>query len=257
MHSAEVLEREPQTQPRRRQHPRQILRSLAYINLDQGNGGIIRDLTESGLAVQAVARLRPDQIVDLSFELLSPRVRVEARGRVTWADSNGQAGIQFLGMSTRSERSLKDWLLSQMFTAATVSGRDMMFSLAPPAHELAFSGTGRKAIVIGPSSPPLNDLESRRIQVGLVSLSGSSLSRLLNAFLPLGGVFLFWISSVLVMRGLPAWPVSLTLLLTVCIIFVAVYRILFSDYFCGTTPGDYLAQRFSKEGPSVQDQRFR
>src|ERR1041385_7970056 len=125
MHSAEVLER---TQPRRRQHPRQILRSLAYINLDQGNGGIIRDLTESGLAVQAVARLRPGQIVDLSLELLSPRVRGKARGRVPWADSNGQAGIQFLGMSTRSERSLKDWLLSQMFTAATISGPAMLFS---------------------------------------------------------------------------------------------------------------------------------
>src|SRR5437867_8247073 len=102
-HCAEVLGSEPQV-PLRRRQPRHTVRTLAYVKLDQGNGGIIRDLTESGIAVQAVARLRAEQDVTVSFELLSPRVRVEARGRVAWADSTGQAGIQFLGLTPRTQR---------------------------------------------------------------------------------------------------------------------------------------------------------
>ena len=83
---AEIAETDAQVTPRRRRCPRQTLRTLAYVNLDQGNGGIIRDLTDSGIAVHAVAALRPGQEVSLRFDLLSPRVRVETRGRVAWAD---------------------------------------------------------------------------------------------------------------------------------------------------------------------------
>src|SRR5215470_4104215 len=82
---ADVVPVEPGLAPRRRQHPRYTLRSLAYVKLDQGNGGIVRDLTESGVAIQAVAPLRRGQEVTLRFDLLSPRARVEARGHVAWA----------------------------------------------------------------------------------------------------------------------------------------------------------------------------
>src|SRR6266700_8004213 len=99
----EAVELEAAAGPRRRRYPRQTLRSLAYVKLDQGNGGMIRDLTESGMAIQAVGRLQPGQEVDLRFELISPRVRVDARGRVAWADWSGQAGIQFVGVSPRVE----------------------------------------------------------------------------------------------------------------------------------------------------------
>ena len=88
-HRYEVLESEPEVRLLRRLQPRHTVRTLAYVKLDQGNGGIIRDLTESGMAVQAVARLRADQDVALNFELMAPKVRVEARGRVAWADASG------------------------------------------------------------------------------------------------------------------------------------------------------------------------
>src|SRR5438034_8998016 len=114
--------------PRRRQYPRYTLRSLAYVKLDQGNGGIVRDLTESGIAIQAVAPMQPGQEISLRFDLLSPRVRVETRGRVAWADSNGQSGIQFDPLPVRLQKSIRDWLLLQMLSAASVSGRDTIFA---------------------------------------------------------------------------------------------------------------------------------
>src|SRR5438045_9429939 len=125
---AELTESVVQSDPRRRRCPRQTLRSLAYVNLDQGNGGIIRDLTESGIAVQAVGALRAQQEVSLRFDLLSPRVRVETRGRVAWAESNGQSGIQFNPLPKRLQKTIRDWLLLQMLSAASVSGRDTIFA---------------------------------------------------------------------------------------------------------------------------------
>ena len=121
---ADVTFPEAELAPRRRQYPRYTLRSLAYVKLDQGNGGIVRDLTESGIAIQAVAPMQPGQEISLRFDLLSPRVRVETRGRVAWADSNGQSGIEFDPLPVRLQKCIRDWLLLQMLSAASVSGRD-------------------------------------------------------------------------------------------------------------------------------------
>ena len=75
-----VLESPSTATARRRKCPRYTLRSLAYVKLNETNGGIVRDLSESGIAVQAVAPLRPDQLLTLEFDLLSPRIRVEGQG---------------------------------------------------------------------------------------------------------------------------------------------------------------------------------
>src|SRR5215468_4066120 len=117
---AEMAESAVQTIPRRRRCPRQTLRTLAYVNLNEGNGGIIRDIAEDGLAVQAVGALRAGQEVSLRFDLLSPRVRVDARGRVAWADLSGQAGIELLNTTPRVRRALRDWLLMQMLASAAI-----------------------------------------------------------------------------------------------------------------------------------------
>ena len=71
---------------RRRHHYRHQIQSLAYLNLDQSNGGIIRNLGGAGIAVQAVAPLNIDQRVFLRFDLANPRIRIEGTGRVAWAD---------------------------------------------------------------------------------------------------------------------------------------------------------------------------
>jgi hypothetical protein len=251
----EAVESEPQLHPRRRHYPRQTLRSLAYVTLDEGNGGIIRDLTESGMAVQAVGRLHPGQEVSIRFEVLSPRVRVDARGRVAWADSSGQAGIQFFGVTARAQRSLKDWLLFQMLSAATISGRDSMFSTIEPA--LSFSAAARPAIVVEPSFT-LEDSESARVNWGFFSLSTRIFSIFVDSLVLLCAVLLFSISSIAVMGGLPAWPLAAALFFTALTIFVAVYQILFSDLLYGATPGRRLAMLASnQQDPNGRDQRFR
>ncbi|HZP17059.1 MAG TPA: PilZ domain-containing protein [Terriglobales bacterium] len=222
--------------PRRRRFPRYSLRSLAYVRLDEGNGGIIRDLTEQGVAVQAVVPLQPTQEVALSFDLLSPRVRVEARGQVHWADSSGQGGIQFWGLSPRLRRTLRDWILTQMLSAAAVAGRDSIF--APLEPELVFSSPGRPAIVLNqqPESP-----DPARIQWGWFSCSRRRFSILIDALVLVCAVLLFWVTALAAMGGMPPWPLGTALFLATSVIFAAVYQFIFSDFLYHATPGQRLA----------------
>src|SRR6058998_230594 len=119
---------------RKRQHHRHQVNSLAYVNIGQGNGGIIRDLAESGVAVQAVAPLQVNQQVQLRFELVSPRVRVETTGRVAWADSSGQAGLEFTGLQQRPRRLLKEWLFTHLLSSAQNAAWDTIFAQGQPAR---------------------------------------------------------------------------------------------------------------------------
>jgi hypothetical protein len=254
----DLVEPEVQVYPRRRRCPRQTLRSLAYVNLDQGNGGIIRDLTESGIAVQAVAALRPEQEVSLRFDLLLPRVRVETRGRVAWADPNGQAGIEFLAVPARVRRALRDWLLVQMFSSAALSGRDSIFAAARE-NELTFSPISQAPILVEPQAMEIVEVSAApMVAWAWFRFSERSFSMLVDGLVLLCAVLLFSISSIVVMGGVPAWPLAVALLLTTATIFFAIYQILFSDVLCGASPGARLARlAIMGSGEEVQDQRFR
>jgi PilZ domain len=97
----------------RTQH-RQELRTLTYVALDESNGGIVRNLNCQGIAVQAVAAPHAHQMVRVRFELRSPRVRVEARGEVTWTNAQGQCGIRFVDLSPRTKRQINEWIFGQL-----------------------------------------------------------------------------------------------------------------------------------------------
>jgi hypothetical protein len=96
---------------------RHELRTLTYVTLDDANGGIIRNLNHEGVAVQAVAALRPQQSVRLRFELRFPRLRVEAGGQVSWASPSGQCGIRFVDLPARSRRQIDEWIFSNLLDA--------------------------------------------------------------------------------------------------------------------------------------------
>jgi hypothetical protein len=254
-HCAEPAESPIQTIPRRRSCPRQTLRTLAYVNLNQGNGGIIRDISETGLAVQAVGALRAGQEVSLRFDLFSPKVRVDSRGRVAWAEPNGQAGIELLETSPRARRALRDWLLTQMLASAVISGRDSIFSVVRE-DELTFSPTAPAPIVLQPVAAGISP--AAVADRTWFSFSERNFAMLLDTVVLLCAVLLFSISSIAVMGGVPAWPLAVPLLITTATIFVAVYQILFSDSLCGATPGVRLARMASTSRENdEQAARFR
>src|ERR1700722_2270012 len=143
----------------RRRHYRHQIQTLAYVNLDQGNGGIVRNLGASGIAIQAVGPLYINQQVVLRFELSNPRVRIEAAGRVAWIDPAGQAGIDFLSLSQRSTRLLKEWIFTQLIASAhhaagdsSLYGNDGYGKTGEEGAELFFSSGARPAIRLAAKS---------------------------------------------------------------------------------------------------------
>ncbi len=225
---------QPSVHPRRRRQPRFPLRSLAYVKLENNNGGIIRDLTESGIALQAVSPLQPGDKVALHFDLFSPRVRIESHGRVAWADESGQAGVSFTDLSPRVRRAVRDWMLIQMLTAAAASGRDSIF--APSDSQLVLSPAAMPAITVSPLATGLGE-----IQWGMFDISARTFAILVDTVVLICAVLLFAISAIAVIGGLPPLPVAATLLIASAAIFVAVYHLIFSDFLCGPTPGKRLS----------------
>ncbi len=95
------------------------VRTLTYVTLDQGNGGILLNVTRSGLAVQTVAAVHLGQQVQVRFDLFAPRVRVNARGEVIWSTSSGRCGIRFLDLSAKSAHQLDEWTFAKLLEGAS------------------------------------------------------------------------------------------------------------------------------------------
>ncbi len=123
-----------------RQHFRHSLACLAYVRLDHANGGIIRNISLSGIGIQAVGRLHAGQVMHLRFELLRPKVRIEATGQVAWANEFGQAGITFLNLPPRPQRVLKEWLMTDLLAAASELAPGKAPILHPIDHIVAADG---------------------------------------------------------------------------------------------------------------------
>jgi len=95
----------------RRSCLRQPIPSLAYVELDEGNGGIILNLSEGGLSVQAVTSLMDDFLPGVRFQLAETGSWIEAQARVIWTgQSKKLAGLEFVELSEESRGRIRDWL---------------------------------------------------------------------------------------------------------------------------------------------------
>jgi hypothetical protein len=238
------------TRPSRR-HYRHPLQSLAYLILDHENGGIIRNVGQTGIAIQAVSPPSADQQVFLRFDLSNPRVHVEATGRVAWAAASGQAGIEFLALPQRSQRLLKEWIFLQLLTAALQAARSsirIQYRSGEDATALSFSTAARPAIHLetGTAAASRNEEKSHRAPVLHLSwlpfaLAPGALSRLVDVLILLSAVLFFAMICVAMTGVAPAWPVAVVFGAGVAGVFTALYWLLFS-YWIGCTPGRYLAR---------------
>jgi len=223
----------------RRHHFRQAVRSLAYVKVDSSNGGVVRDVSESGIATQPLSPLQPGQKVQLRIDLPGPNLRLETEGRVAWFDPSGQAGIQFLELAPRSRHLLKQWIFAQLLADAYRSAG------AVPA-ELLFSQSSRTAIRLDEGTARSGRLaveRGRSSQLKLLGLPMSlkSFSTLVDGMVLLCAVLLFSVVALTLTDTLPAWPVATLLLAGATAIFLALYWFLFSFWF-GVTPGGRLAE---------------
>jgi hypothetical protein len=234
------------SEPHRRHH-RQPIRTLVYVNLDHSNGGILRNVSEHGVAIQTLLPLRGGQKVDLRFELPEPRIRIEATGQAAWTDSLGLTGVQFGTLAERNRCQLKEWLFTQLLASAQRDCASGMLS-PPDAGELLFSRRARPAIRLAAPAARFRDSVRGKPQPARLrfpwcpfAISPGSFSGLVDGLILLCAALLFSGTSLAMTRVLPSWPLAVALVSGVTGVFVALYWFLFS-FWSGVTPGQRLAR---------------
>src|SRR5277367_711700 len=102
----------------RRLHYRQPIRTLAYVELDEGNGGIVLNISEGGLSVQAFASLMDDVLPGVRFQLSESEGWILANTRITWTgQSRKLAGLEFIDLSEDARGRIKEWLIREALPA--------------------------------------------------------------------------------------------------------------------------------------------
>ena len=97
--------------PNRRAQLRQSIRSLAYVDLGFGNGGIILNVSEGGLAVRAVTALVENSVPKMRFQPSASKAWIEVGGEIAWrSESNTMVGIRFLELPEESRTRIREWI---------------------------------------------------------------------------------------------------------------------------------------------------
>src|SRR5690348_3465230 len=240
-------QRDPSARSRR--HYRHSITSLAYVRLDHGNGGIIRNLSESGIAIQAVGRLHKDQLVHLRFELLRPKIRIDITGQVAWADKAGQAGLHFVDLRPRLQRQLRDWIFADLLAIAVEFGpnRSPIFGLStdePTADGLIIPAALKSTVVEEEqdevaASAPIEML--LRLTAWPADIYPKTLARFVDSVIVVSAVLLFAVIAIETVGVFPTATVALAMGLGLTSALGAVYYFLFR-YVMGMTVGRYLAK---------------
>jgi len=93
----------------RRHKPRKKLNEIVYINLHPGNGGIVLDVSESGLSFHAAVPIDRERVpFRLSLKSLDA---VEIVGKLAWKDETGKSGgLEFANLPDAVRNQILVWL---------------------------------------------------------------------------------------------------------------------------------------------------
>jgi hypothetical protein len=267
---------------------RHELRTLTYVTLDEGNGGIIRNLNREGVAVQAVAPLRPQQRVRLRFELRFPRLRVDTYGQVSRAEASGQCGIRFVDLPERASLQIDEWIFANLlqamgrdaghprsiFGASVVSivreerEENIREEHAPEEDDgLTLSPAPRPAIRLEPGFnrrdvPQISHQQREKVfadpadgpvtQMSWLSqpLSGRTLAWLVDSLVVIAGLLLFGLIFLSIAHELPPWSLTLATASAAAVFVAAAYWVVLAV--CG---GASLGARLAQAASGMEEEK--
>lgn len=127
----------------RRVHCRQKLSTVVYIDLGPSNGGLVLNLSETGLALSAAMKLMGDELPNMRFKLPGSDEAIEAQARIVWmSESKKEAGVQFEQLPESDARKISEWItaeqdLNALLEEAAVSDGVVAASSEPTPQEPA------------------------------------------------------------------------------------------------------------------------
>jgi TonB family protein len=95
----------------RRIHARHRIRSLAYVELGENNGGIVLNIGEGGFAVRAAEAITEDSLPQVKFQMHASANQLIIGGEVVWtANSRKEAGVRFVDLPLDALDEIKTWI---------------------------------------------------------------------------------------------------------------------------------------------------
>jgi hypothetical protein len=73
--------------------------------------GVVLNISQSGLALQADAELINDELPNMRFQFSRSQTWIEAKGRIAWrSDSKKVAGVEFIDLSAEARKQIQIWI---------------------------------------------------------------------------------------------------------------------------------------------------
>jgi TonB family protein len=95
----------------RRIHARHRIRSLAYVELGENNGGIVLNIGEGGFAVRAAEAITEDSLPEMRFQTHGSSKQLIASGEIVWTgNSRKEAGVRFVDLPPEALSEIKTWI---------------------------------------------------------------------------------------------------------------------------------------------------
>jgi hypothetical protein len=83
---------------------------LVYVEMGNGNGGMMRDLSEDGFALRAMMPLATGEKMHFCLSL-EDSTRIEGESQVIWTGEGGRAaGLKFVEITAEARTQVRDWL---------------------------------------------------------------------------------------------------------------------------------------------------
>ena len=103
------------TTAERRASPRLRVSSLIYVELGNGNGGIVTSIsgTGVGLAVADVLResAQGNEALEMRIQLPGFASEIAANGQIVWRSKSGkEAGLRFVGLEEKTREDIENWI---------------------------------------------------------------------------------------------------------------------------------------------------
>lgn len=220
-----------------RLHYRHQIQSLVYVRLDEGNGGIVRNLSQDGAAIQAVGALHLGQLLRVRFDLLNPKTRIDVQAEVAWANPHGQAGLRFLAMPASIMRQVNDWIFINLLRG--LERASPVLNGGFESDDLILSSANRRAIRLPRRSPRARAAKPTSSSTVRLSwwprpVTLPQLAKFMDGLVVFSAVLTFFCVFLAVAHQLPSWPVALAVVGGVCGFLTALYWSLCAVLGCGT-----------------------
>src|ERR1700722_13263374 len=113
----------------RRARVRRNPSEVTCLELGEGNGGIVLNVSETGIAIAVAQTILEDHIPRLSFRLPQLDRTFLAEGEIVWrSESQKSAGVRFVNLEERDRVQIRNWIRAEIVSMEFETAVDV-----PPA----------------------------------------------------------------------------------------------------------------------------